>query len=371
MKFKIEKNLFLNCIQKVQLIVERKNAVPILGNVKITTDTDKIEINATDMNVALKDIAEAEVLEPGSITVSAKKLYEVLKELPDDIVVFTVQDNNWISIECAHSVFKLVGMSDEDFPLFPEFDAENLIQVPSDFLDMLTKKTIYAVSNDENRHVINGVLFIVEDKSAKMIATDGHRLAYIETKIDMDISEFKVIIPKKGIQEIQRMIGSGAEQLEFGIVGNQIAFRVGNELVLSRLVEGDFPDYTKVLPKVVMYEIKLGIEELMNSLRRVSIFSDHKVRGVKLEFSENQLRISASTPEYGEAADEIDIAYDNDPFSVGFNVNYLLDLLRVMDCEEVMIKVESPGGPTLFEPVTEPDSASDYNYLAIVMPMLI
>jgi DNA polymerase III subunit beta len=367
MEFNIDKNTFLNCIQKVQSVIERKNAVPILSNVRLIADSGKLEINATDLDVALKDFADIQIVDPGSITVSAKKLYEVLKELPEDRVSFRVEENNWIAISCGMARFKLVGMSDEDFPVLPMFDESRFVKMSSDVLDHLTRKSVYAVSTDENRHVLNGVLFTISGVKAKMIATDGHRLAFVEMMTGQEIMDIEVIVPQKGIKEIQRMISSGAEEILFGVTENHIAFKVGNETILTRLVDGKFPDYSKVIPQNTQYEIKINKESLNNSLRRVSLFSDLKVRGVKLEFRENTLHVTASTPEYGEAKDQIPVDYNGETISTGFNVNYLLDLLRTIDTEDVILKVSDPSGPIVFEP----SEKQNYHYLAIVMPMII
>ena len=200
-----------------------------------------------------------------------------------------------------------------------------------------------------------------------MVATDGHRLAYIETEIDADLPDFEIVVPQKGINELQRMISSGAEQIHFGIMENHIVFKVDAEVVLTRLVDGKFPNYSMVIPESTENAIMVNRESLYNSLRRVSLFSDLKVRGVKLDISENLLRITASTPEYGEAKDEIIVEYDGDGLTVGFNVNYLLDLLRAIDTEMVAMRFNDPSGPVLFEP----DAQSEYHNISIVMPMIV
>jgi DNA polymerase III subunit beta len=367
MEFQIEKNVFLKSIQKVQAVVERKNALPLLSNVRIVAEKDAIEMNATDLEVGIRDTIAVDVADTGSITVSAKKLYEVLKELPEENLTFKVEDNFWISISCGSSKFKLVGMSDEDFPRLPDFEESNFIPVSSDILDMLTRKSVYAVSHDENRRVLNGVFFTVSGDMVRMVATDGHRLAYVESPNQTQLPEFEIIIPQKGVREIQRMISSGIEELHFGIMENHVVFKVENEMVLTRLVDGKFPDYTKVIPETCDTEIQFDKDSLYNSLRRVSLFSDLKVRGVKFEVDSKRLQISASTPEYGEAKDQLPIEYDGDAFSVGFNVNYVLELLRTVDSEIVVMKIGDPSGPIIFKP----GDCEECSYFSVVMPMII
>ncbi|MBN1550743.1 DNA polymerase III subunit beta [bacterium] len=367
MKFEIAKDDFLKSIQKVQAVVERKNTVPLLSNVRIKADSGILEINATDLEVGIRDILDAGIKESGSITVSAKKLYEVLKELPEDTVLFEVADNNWIHISCGMAVFKLVGMPDEDYPNLPVFDTEKLISIPIDVLDTLTRKTVYAVSHDENRHVLNGVKFTITADRILMVATDGHRLSFVDMPNQTGLQEMDIIVPQKGIRELQRMIGEGVEEIYFGVMENHIVFQAGKETVLTRLVDGKFPDYTKVIPETTQTEILIDKESLYNSLRRVSLFSDVKVRGVKLEFADNSIQVTASTPEYGEAKDQISVDYTGDLFTVGFNVNYLLDLLRTIDTETIKICLNDTSGPAVFEPTGQ----EDYHYIAIVMPMII
>ena len=367
MEFKLEKNLFFKSIQKVQSVVERKNSVPLLSNVRLVAELGKLELNATDLEVAIRDIIDVDVVEPGTITVSAKKLYEVLKELPDDMVHFKLEENNWIMISCGPAWFKLVGMSDEDFPSFPEFDESSLIPVPSEILDSLTRRTIYAVSHDENRPVLNGVLLLATGSDLKMVATDGHRLAYVQTKNEMGLSDIEVVIPQKGIHEIQRMINSGAERMNFGITENHIIFKIENEVVLTRLVEGKFPNYSMVIPESTEFSVKINTDNFYNSLKRVSLFSDLKVRGVKVDVREGELEITASTPEFGEARDKIMAEYTGEPLSIGFNVNYLLDLLKTIDSEDLFMKVNEASGPILFEPMDQ----NGLTYLSIVMPMIV
>ncbi len=367
MEFNIEKSAFQTSIQKVQSIIERRSTNPFLNNVKLTAATGNLEVIATDLEVGIRDLIGCDVPEFGSILVSAKKLYEVLKELPENLVKFKLEENNWIKLSCGSSEFRLFGSSDVDYPKLPDVDESNLTIVPGDLLDNLTKKVVYAVSHDENRRVLGGVLFKVDDEAVRMIATDGHRLAYVETPNTLNMTPFEVIIPQKAVHEIQRMVGAGGEEFRFGINNNHLVFKVGCETVISRLVEGMFPNYSIVIPKECRLIIKVNKESLMLSLRRVSLFSDIKARGIKMNISDNLLVISANTPEFGEARDQIPIAYSEEPFTVGFNVTYLLELLKTIDAEDVAIRVNNPSGPVEFRPGIE----SELRYLAIVMPMIV
>lgn len=367
MEFSIEKSVFQASVQKVQAIVERRSTNPFLNNVKINASTDTIEIIATDLEVGIRDIIGAEVTEAGSILVSAKKLYEVLKELPENTIRFKLEENNWIKLSCGQAEFRLFGSSDVDYPKLPDVDESNLTIVPGELLDSLTKKVVYAVSHDENRRVLSGVLFKVDEEAVRMIATDGHRLAYVESPNELKMATLEVIIPQKAIHEIQRMVASGGDEFRFGINNNHLVFKVGNETVISRLVEGIFPNYSIVIPKECRLIVNVNKESLMSSLRRVSLFSDIKARGVKMNIADNMIVISANTPEFGEAKDQIPVEYANEALMIGFNVNYLIDLIKTIDSEEISLRINNPSGPVEFRPGLE----SELRYLGIVMPMIV
>ncbi len=367
MIFEIQKKEFLNHIQKVQSIVEIRSTVPILMNVRIKVENGHMEIIATDMEVGIRDICEVTVESPGSITVSAKKLYEVLKELSEGIVRFEVQDNNWILLTCSSTRMKLVGTSDEDYPRLPEYDEEKLITISAEKLDTLTKKTLYAVSNDENRHILNGVFFQITPTHLRMVATDGHRLAFAETPNVEKLPDMEVVVPKKCIHEVLRMASSGSTEYKFGLMEHHIVFNQDQEIVIARQVEGQFPNYSMVIPPETTFQIKINRQQFYNALRRVSLFSDLQARGVKLTLGDNLMLINASTPEYGEAKDEFPIEYAGEQMIISFNVNYILELLRSFDEEEFTLEINEVSGPVLFRPIVD----NDYNYFAVIMPMVI
>lgn len=367
MNFEIEKSKFLAAVQKAQSVVDKRQAMSLLSNVRLKVENQQLELVATDLEVGLKDTVEVTVHSEGSIAVSAKILYDVLRELPDSIVKFQVEDNHWIRLNCGNSDFRIVGTSDEDFPTLPEIDEKILIKIPGDLLDTLTRKTSYSVSHDESRKILNGVLFKVTPTIIRMVATDGHRMAFIETGNNLNLSEFEVILPQKAVHEIQRMIGSGCDELFFGIMEKHIVFRSGNETIVTRIIDGQFPNYTMVIPKETQYEIKISKESLFTALRRVALFSDVKARGVKMQFSNNMLQINANTPEYGEAKEEIAIEYSGEQLLLGFNVTYLLDILKCIDSEEVIIRINNVSGPVAVLPAVQ----TEFNYITIVMPMIM
>jgi DNA polymerase III subunit beta len=367
MIFEVEKDIFLNAIQKVQSIIEKRHAIPLLSNVMLNAENQKLEVIATDLEIGIRDVIDINVVEPGSITIPAKVLYEVLKELSEEKITFKLEENNWIRLSCGNSVFKVVGMPIDDFPKLPPVEEEKLIPISGEILDNLTRKTIYAVSHDENRKTLNGVLFKVLPTTIVMVATDGHRMAMIETENKANLPEQELIIPQKAVHELQRMVASGNENIYFGVTGNHIAFKVNNELVISRMLEGQFPNYNMVIPKERKVEIQVPRNSFYNSLRRVAVFSDLKAHGVQLALKENVIEINSNTPEYGEAKDSLNITYSGESITLGFNVNYLLDLLKNIDSELISIVINNSSGPVLFQPTDQ----KEFTYYAVVMPMII
>lgn len=366
MIFEIQKDLFLNVIQKSQSIVEKKTTYPVLQNVKLDASDGQIRVKATDMEIGLRDSAEAVIEQPGTITVSARKLYEVLKELGQGIVRFEVQENNWIRITCGSSEFKLVGMPDDDFPRLLEVNEDGLIEVSAEVLDTLASKSVYAASTDLNKHIYRGILMKVNGDTITMVSTDGHRLAQISTSNTQEIPDMEILIPRKGIQELQKMVSSGKETVNFGVEQNHIVFQLDTQTTTARLIDAQFPDFEKVIPRENTCNIRIDRMQFLDVCRRVSLFSDLKTHTITLELRDNLLKVEGSTPEYGEAHDELVVQFEDDPVKLNFNVTYLLEMLRVFDCEEVFMRF-SPGGPVVFEPVEQ----EDYDYLSLIMPMIM
>ncbi len=368
MIFSIQRDIFLNHIQKVQSIVEARNMIADLTNVRIKAEDNQLEIRATNLDVGIRDTTETTVEESGSILVNAKILYEILKELPEGMVHFKLMENNWLQLKGGSALLRLLGYSDKNFPSFPEFDESKLMKISAETLEILTKKTIFAVSLEESRPVLNGVLLEITPEFIRMVATDGHRMAFIEAQNQEKLPETKVIIPRKGVHEFQRMTSSGSENFYFGLSNNHIVFKLENEITITRLLDGQFPNYSMVIPKETQHKIKIDKQSFLNSLKRAALFVDIKTRGVRLSISTNYMQIEASSPERGEMKDEILLEYTDTPFIISFNVNYLLDLLRVMDSEEIIMQLNDPAGPVMFEPFNQGDH---YRYLSIVMPMVV
>jgi DNA polymerase III subunit beta len=366
MIFEIARQDFSELIQKTQSIVEKRAAYPLLQNVKIEAQGDWVTVFATDMETGLWDRSNASIQEAGSITVSARKLFEVLKELGDDIVRFEVIENNWIRVTCGSALFKLVGISDADFPEMMTIDTESLTEVDSELLEYLANKSVYAASTDPNKHIYRGVLMKVNDGLVHMVATDGHRLAKVTIENETSLPDMEILIPRKGVMELQRMISSGAEKISIGIEQNHIVFGLNNQITIVRLIDAQFPDFEKVIPRQNTHNIRFDKSRFYDICRRVALFSDIKTHTILMVLNDGVLEVKGSTPEYGEARDEIAIEYEAEPLKLNFNVTYIIEMLRVFECQEIFMRLNE-GGPVIFEPA-EKDKV---DYLALIMPMIM
>jgi len=339
--------------------------MPILAKVLIEAESGSIRVTATDLEVGVRGKIDGEVSREGGVTVNAKKLYEIVRELPEETLQLKRLENDWVEIQSGRSVFKMVGIDAREFPQFPSFQTEELFAIPgSAFLEMV-EKTIFAVSTDETRHNLNGVFLEETEGKLRMVATDGHRLALIDRGIGSVGLKKGVILPRKGMAELKKIM----EEVEDGLVSIGFKENMGlavreNVELFMRLIDGDFPDYNKVIPKGNPYVLKVGQEDLLRALRRVSILSSERYRGVKLDLKEGTMAISTNNPDLGEAVEELEAEYRGKRLTVGFNSRYLIDVLGVLgDSGDVDISVKDEVSPGLVK------TEGDDDYLYVVMPM--
>jgi len=370
MIFTIEKEVFLKGLARIQGIVEKRNTIPILSNVLIEADQDRIFLTATDLEVGMRSSYPAEIDKPGKITVSAKKVYEIIKELPEKKISFKAKENCWIEISCGKSVFNIVGLSSDEFPHFPEPDDTKMVPLSSYLLNEMVEKTYFSVSTDETKYNLNGILFKSEEENGKkilrLVATDGHRLAMALRPIETgNIEELStgVIFPRKGIMELKKITEETESNIKLGFMDNSAVVMKKDTVVVMRLVDGDFPDYTRVIPKNNDSIIQLPRDLFLHALKRMAILSSEKSKGVKIEFKKNLLEISSSNPEIGDAHEELEINYEGENMSIGFNARYMIDILQVLDEETVNLAVKDNLSPGLITP------EGDDGFLAVVMPM--
>ncbi len=370
MEFRIDKDTFLKALQKVQGIVERRNTMPILSNVLIEASPERLHITATDLEVGMKSSYPTEVVKEGKITVSAKKVYEIIKELSDEKILFSAKENDWVEIRCGKALFNIVGLSSEEFPYFPKVNDDSFIRLNSAVLREMIERTSYAICHDETKYNLNGVFVKALEENGRlllrMVATDGHRLSIADNELSGTISKELgkgVIFPKKGIFELKKMTEEEDEDILLGFMDNNAVIKKGNTVVVMRLVDGEFPDYTKVVPANNTRVIRVNREMLLHSLRRMAILSSEKFKGIKFDIKPGHMEISSSNPELGEAREELEIGYDGEPMTSRFNARYMIDVLTVLDETAVELLFKDELSPSILKPG---DAAG---FVAVIMPM--
>jgi DNA polymerase-3 subunit beta len=366
MEIKAKRGDLLATLYWTQSIVERRNTMPILSNVLLEAQHGESRVTATDLEVGVRGRVEGKVITDGSVTVNAKKLYEIIREVSSEEVQIKRLENDWVEIRSAKSVFKIVGMDAREFPQFPDFNLECLSTVPASTIREMIERTIFAVSTDETRYSLNGV-FIEEGEGGKvrMVATDGHRLAFNEKTLGSFGLSKGVILPRKGLAELKKLLESGEDSvLSIGFRENMGFVKKENVELFMRLIDGDFPDYTKVIPKGNPNLAKIEHEELLQALRRVSLLSSERYKGVRLDFRNEGLAISANNPDLGEALEEIEMEYNGKPISIGFNARYLIDVLNVLKVDgEIEVELKDDLSPSVVR------KSGNESFLYVLMPM--
>lgn len=371
MQFSIEKEVFLKALARIQGIVEKRNTIPILANVLIEAVEGEILLTATDLEVGMRAAYPAQVNKPGKVTVAAKKLFEIIKELPEREISFQARENCWIEIRCGKALFNIVGLSPEEFPYFPYPEKEQFVPLSSTMVKEMIEKTAFSMSTDESKYNLNGIYFRLqnqdgESSSLRLVATDGHRLALVENPLaDPGIPDLQkgVIFPRKGIMELRKIAEEGDDDLDLGFMDNNAVIRKGQTIIVMRLVDGEFPDYNRVIPKNNEFSAFIACDPFLHALRRMAVLSSEKSKGVKLHLKPNLLEISSSNPELGDAREELEVDYEGPEIAIGFNARYLMDILQVQTRERIGLFVKDNLSPGLLRP--EDDAA----FQAVVMPM--
>ncbi|HEU4343606.1 MAG TPA: DNA polymerase III subunit beta [Candidatus Binatia bacterium] len=366
MELKAKRGDLLAALYWTQSIVERRNTMPILANVLIESRKGEIRITATDLEVGVRGELDGDVEKEGAVTVNAKKLYEIIREVPTEQVQVRRLENEWVEIRSGRSLFRIVAMDAREFPQFPNFDSKSLSTASASTVREMIEKTIFSVSTDETRYALTGV-FVEQGEAGnvRMVATDGHRLAFDEGPLGSLGLSKGVILPRKGLAELKKLLDAGEE----GIVS--IGFKENMGLVIKdrvelfmRLIDGDFPDYTKVIPKGNPNVAKIDHHELLQALRRVSILSNERYKGVKMDFADGRISISANNPDLGEATEEVEATYKGKPLSIGFNARYVIDVLGVLGSDgEIEIELKDELSPSVIR------KTGVEGYLYVLMPM--
>ena len=369
LEFTIEKQPFLKELQLLQGIIERKNTMPILANLLLSADQSGIELTASDLEVALRiQAVDANVKKPGQATVPAKKIFEIVRALPDlSTVSIKKMENNWLEIRCGSARFKLVGMPVEEYPSLPELEAQKTIPLPAAVLKEAIRRVIFSIAQEDIRYAMNGALFVVEGSRLLMIGTDGHRLAYASSELDSakGTEKMEVIISRKALGELMKLLPEAKEEVQFGTFENFLFFRVDSRLLLSRNIEAQFPNYDKFISLRNEKTAVFNSVELNKTIQRVAVLSNERSRAVEFSLKEGTANLSSANPEMGEANDSLEIQYDGPPLKVGFNSQYLTEFLTAIDAEEVVFELNTESTAALLKP----KGTEQYDYRYVLMPM--
>jgi len=372
MKVVLNRSDFSKGISTVQSAVAAKNTMPILANVLLEARDKRLEFVATDLDIGIRCSVPAEIVEKGSITINAKKLSDIIRELPEASVDLEIDENHKMILVCQKSNFKIHGLPKDDFPILPEVKKDKAFVIKGSLLQEMIRKTVFAVSTDETRYVLNGVYFNVENGKLRMVATDGHRLAFIQKKLENKADEkCSVIIPTKTLNELSRVISDVAkgkeDELTVEVIAtdNQIKFTLGGVEIVSRLIEGQFPNYEQVIPKESDKKIEATTSGLAAATRRVAILTSEKSNSIRYKISEGKLTISSKTPDMGEAKEEMDVTYKGEEISIAYNAKYVLDVLKNAGTDTVQIELTQALSPGVIRPKGDPD------YLCVIMPMRV
>ena len=370
MEFSVKKFDLLEELDLTQGVVERKTTIPILSNLLCEAKGNRLTITATDLELSIRTSCEAKVKKEGAGTIPAKKLLDLVRLLPDEEIKFKLLENHWVQITCDRKNYKLVGMSKENFPALPSFP-HALVKIPAKLLADVISKTTFAISLEESRYTLNGALLVLKPNSLTMVATDGHRLAMVETdhKFEGFSAETRVLVPKKAMTEIQRLAAQSGDEsaIDFAQDESHLFFQFGGRLLTSRKLTGQFPNYEAVLPREANKTVVLERAELQDALRRVSQLADQRSHAVKFMLAKEGLEISASSPEYGEAKETIEKEFKGDPIAIGFNAQYLLDFLGAAADGPISFELKDDQSAGQLRPTG--DESSRYRY--VVMPMRI
>jgi DNA polymerase-3 subunit beta len=357
-------------LQFFQQIVERKNTIPILANVLLQASGNELTLLATDLEVALRGFAEAAVSKPGTVTLPAKKLYEVVRALPDgDVNIDTEKTGTAVKISGGQFSSRMPTLPREDFPSLPEATGGARASIKGSALREMVAKTQFAITGEDTRYYLNGAQFVLKPDQMTFVATDGHRLAVVHAGREPrgKGDEVKAILPRKTLAELGRLLQEGEVDVEYERGENHLFFQVGRRLLISRMIDGQFPAYEKVIPKNNDKRIEFERDKLTQAVRRVAILSNERSRAVKFVVDKGQVEVTSSSPEFGEAHEPIAVDYNGDGLTICFNAQYILDFLGVVDADTVALDLKDDVSQAVMKPV----GVDGYDYTYVIMPMRV
>src|SRR5574338_260778 len=366
MRFTISREKLQEGLNAVGPSIPGKTTLPVLANILVETTDRGIKLSGTDLDIAVSTEISADVEASGAVTIPAKKLSEIARELPPAPVKMAAVGEQRITLECGRSRFKLLGLPRDEFPTFPQVRFQDSWRVRSGDLQKLISHTSFAVSTEESRPILNGVLWELRPERMRMVATNGHRLAKMDVPATAGSgAEADLIVPPKALEQIRRLFGSD-EEVEIARSENHLAFRSKTTQIFTRLIEGPYPNYEQVIPRENDKVATVDKAALTSALRRMHIVASDQTHRIRMGFANGSCKLSVQTPDLGEAQEEITVSYEGDPLEIGFNAAYLLEILKYIPTDEVRMTFKAPERAATCEPVGWDDPAS---YLALVMPL--
>ena len=372
MELVVRKTDLLRELQLFQGIVERKNTIPILANVLIEANGEEVKMLATDLEVGLRSRCPASVAKSGSLTLPAKKLYEIVKALPDTDVRIE-EDKNGVKVAADRFDSRMQTLPKEDFPTLPEASGTASATLPRDVLKQMVSKTQFAITGEDTRYFLNGALFILGPDSMGLVSTDGHRLALISVPRDKGKGkgkpeeEVRVILPRKTLLELGRLLAEGDGDIQYERGENHLFFDIGGRLLISRMIDGQFPAFERVIPKSNDKRVEFDRDRLTAAVKRVALLSNERSRAVKFQMDKGKVEIASSSPEFGEAKETVMVEYSAAPVTICFNAQYVLDFLSVVETDSVGLEFKDEMSQAVLKPV----GADGYDYTYVIMPMRV
>ena len=360
-------------LQLCQGVVEKRSTIPILSNVLLKAADGRLQIAATDLDVTILSSCSARVTTPGGVTIEAKRLFDVVRSLPDDDVHMNLQENNSMLIESGTAKFRLLGLPAEDYPTLPSVNVDDAYTIALDELKTMVAKVKFAITHEETRFQLNGALLKVQPSKMEMVATDGHRMALINfpkggNGKGKKGSDLTILIPRKALDEILRLEANDEGTVQFGVSENQLFFEAGDRRLLARMIDVNFPNYMEVIARDNDRRVMVDRERLLSTIKRISLVANERTRAIRFDFAPGKLTVSSTNPELGDARETVPIDYAGQPFFVGLNAAYVMDFLSAADTQSVSLDLKDENSQCIGRPAPSADDLP-YDYLYVVMPM--
>lgn len=369
MKFSITRDPLFNAIQKVQSVVEKKNTIEILGNLLCTLKGQEISICATDLAIGIKITLPVQGFQDGRVTLSAKHLFDIVKELPNKEIHFIKKENNWAEMTCGKARFNIVGLNADEYPTLPDFEQKTYFDARTDSLIDMIDRTEFAVSPDTTRFNLAGIFFeSLENNIMRMVATDGHRLSTVDQEVFLSRpSEIKrgIVIPKKGLSELRALLSTDEPTVGLGFERGYLFVRLKSSFLFLRLIDSEYPDYRLIMPKSTNLTIRMVRTDFLSAIRRVNPLTNEKTKSIKLLFQTDLLTINSSNSDLGEAREELSVEYSGEPLDIGFNSKFLLEALAVMKSENIELHMKDSTSPVILV------GTDERHHTYVIMPMRV